>query len=240
MTHISTSRLLNKRDLATSFSSWARKKNSASAFLNNSTGTVESSELGPQWTATFKSGAVLSLSAKRLTEDLTEPFELSDDVEVPAGRYSFVNVSGMYQTPYGAALRTGIAFDAGTFYDGHRLSLGLSPGWSVSKHLDLSAEYQYNRVQFPHRGQKFDAHIARMRIKSNVSTQLSSITFIQINTAAHGVVLNVRLRYNPREGNDFYLVYNEGVNINRLRESPALPLTDVRTVLLKYTYTFAL
>lgn len=210
----------------------------ASAFWSDTTGTIESSELGPQWNVNFKSGAVMSVSAKWLTEELTEPFELSDEVEVPAGRYRFFNVGGMYQTPYGASLRTGITLDFGTFYDGNRLSLGLSPGWSVSKHLDLTAEYQFNRIHFSTRAQTFEAHVGRLRVKSNLSTQLSSIAFLQVNTAEHGVVLNVRLRYNPREGNDFYLVYNEGINTNRYRETPILPRTDTRTVLLKYTYTF--
>ncbi len=210
----------------------------ASAFWNNSTGSVESSELGPQWNAAFKTGAAMFVSARWLTEKLTEPFELSDGVAVPAGRYTFFNVGGMYQTPYGASLRTGVTLDVGTFYDGNRFSLGLSPGWSVSKHLDLTAEYQYNRVHFPDRAQTFEAHIGRLRVKSNLSTQLSSIAFLQVNTAEHGVVLNFRLRYNPREGSDFYIVYNEGINTNRYRELPVLPRTDTRTVLLKYTYTF--
>lgn len=212
----------------------------ANAFWSDTTGRVESSEVGPQWSANFKSGAAIFLSARWLAEELTEPFALSDDVEIPAGRYKFFSVSGMYQTPHGASLRTGVTLDAGTFYDGNRFSLGLSPGWSISKHLDLAAEYQYNRVHVATRAQTFEAHIGKLRVKSNLSTQLSSIAFLQVNTAEHGVVLNFRVRYNPREGNDFYVVYNEGINTNRYRGSPALPRTDTRTVLLKYTYTFVL
>ncbi len=50
--------------------------------------------------------------------------------------------------------------------------------------------------------------------------------------------VNVRLRYNFSEGNDLYLVYNEALNTDRHRETPFLPLTDTRTILVKYTYTF--
>jgi hypothetical protein len=49
---------------------------------------------------------------------------------------------------------------------------------------------------------------------------------------------NVRLRYNPREGNDFYIVYNEGRNTSLDRETPPLPGLDERALLVKYTYTF--
>lgn len=45
-------------------------------------------------------------------------------------------------------------------------------------------------------------------------------------------------RFNPREGTDLYIVYNEGMNTNRHRFDPALPVTDTRTVLVKYSTTF--
>jgi hypothetical protein len=46
--------------------------------------------------------------------------------------------------------------------------------------------------------------------------------------------------FNPKEGNDLYIVYNELLNCNRTRVSPILPLSDTRTLLVKYTYTFSL
>jgi hypothetical protein len=210
------------------------------AFWNNTTRVLESLEIGPQWTGYLKSGAFILLSARLFTEELVGIFELSDKTSVPPGRYTFYNVGGMFQTPYGAPVRAGMSVDAGTFYDGNRLSIGFFPGWSVSRHLDLIAEYAYNRVRFGGRGEHFDAHIGRLRVKSNLSTQLSSIAFVQVNTAANGVVLNFRIRYNPQEGNDIYFVYNEGLNTDRYRENPILPPTDNRAFLVKYTYTFGL
>jgi hypothetical protein len=73
-----------------------------------------------------------------------------------------------------------------------------------------------------------------------LSTKLSVSSFIQYNTASDAVVANLRFRYNPREGVDFYLVYNEGLNTDRFRAVPALPLTNSRALLLKGSYTFNL
>ena len=61
---------------------------------------------------------------------------------------------------------------------------------------------------------------------------------MQYTCASDAVGVNVRLRYNCREGNDLYIVYNETLNTDRYRETPFLPLTDTRTILVKYTYTF--
>lgn len=54
------------------------------------------------------------------------------------------------------------------------------------------------------------------------------------------VVANVRFRLNPREGNDLYIVYDEGLHTDIHRLTPGLPHSVGRTVLLKYTYTFRL
>jgi hypothetical protein len=48
----------------------------------------------------------------------------------------------------------------------------------------------------------------------------------------------VRFRYNFGEGNDLWIVYNEGFNLDRERTVPVLPWTDARSVLIKYTCTF--
>ena len=84
------------------------------------------------------------------------------------------------------------------------------------------------------------AHVGRLRVRAALDTRWSLSSFLQLNSAAEAGLANLRLRYNPREGTDFYLVINEGFNTNRLVTSPARSFTSQRTVLAKYTYTFAL
>jgi len=67
---------------------------------------------------------------------------------------------------------------------------------------------------------------------------ISVFAYIQYNSTAHSTLLNARFRYNPREGNDLYIVYNEQFNSDRYREIPILPTTVNRTIIVKYTYTF--
>jgi hypothetical protein len=132
------------------------------------------------------------------------------------------------------------AFSAGTFYDGWQATARLSPTWYVSPHLELTGSYEYDRIRFPDRGQRLDVHIARIRIGTALDTKLSTNALLQYNSVSRSVSANVRFRYNFREGNDLWIVYNEGLNTDRHRLSPVLPFTDNRTILLKYTHTFAL
>ncbi len=72
-----------------------------------------------------------------------------------------------------------------------------------------------------------------------MNTSFSVNAFVQYSNISDLVAANLRLRYNFREGNDLWLVYNEGLNLDRDRVEPSLPVTDSRTVLVKYTYTLA-
>jgi hypothetical protein len=50
---------------------------------------------------------------------------------------------------------------------------------------------------------------------------------------------NFRLRYNWKDGNDLYLVYNETLNKDG-KENPEIPFSDYRAFMVKYIYTFHL
>ncbi|MFQ5571113.1 MAG: DUF5916 domain-containing protein [Rhodothermales bacterium] len=210
-----------------------------SSYLRHEDGSLESAELGPFYVLSFRSGAFMFVSPKVLFEDLSESFELSDDTLVPAGSHTFFSTTLFYQPPPNL-FRTGLFVDGGTFYDGWRITAGLSPTWTLSRYLELSGEYQLNRVGFPDRDQRFSADIFRLRAKAALNNHLSAGVFAQYNSASDAVILNVRLRYNFREGNDLYIVYNEAFNTDRHAADPHLPFTDTRTILVKYTYTLAL
>jgi len=211
---------------------------SSHLFLRNADGEIESVSIWTGWQFRTKSGWEGEISPRFFYENVPETFSLSDDAEVLEGRYSFYGLNCELSTAPGKPIYTNATLYVGPFYDGWRTSLGLTPRWNIFSDLELSGTYQFNRVTFPDRDQRFTAHIARLRVLYTLSTKFSATAFIQYNSAIDAVIANIRLRYNPREGIDLYLVYNEGLNTNRYRQDPILPFTSNRTVLLKYTYTF--
>jgi hypothetical protein len=154
--------------------------------------------------------------------------------------YTFFRVGAGYHVSHTRLFQLRPHIEVGSFYDGWQASAGIAPIWYVSPHLELAGTYVFNRIRFPDRDEGFDAHLARIRIGTALNTKLSTNAFIQFNSTNNTVSANVRFRYNLREGNDFWVVYNEGVNTDRDRLTPPLPFTDARTVLIKYTHTFHL
>jgi hypothetical protein len=72
------------------------------------------------------------------------------------------------------------------------------------------------------------------------STKLSATLFVQYVNTEDELITNFRLRYNPREGNDFYLVYNDFRGIDTRNSVPAKPSFFNKTIMVKYTHTFIL
>jgi len=88
-------------------------------------------------------------------EGVRESFSLSDEADVPPGEYSFYGLKGYVQTSMGSPFSTMVIADAGSFYDGWRISLGLKPTWGISSNLTLSSFFEFDWVEFPDRKQKF-------------------------------------------------------------------------------------
>ncbi|MCX6254842.1 MAG: DUF5916 domain-containing protein [Bacteroidia bacterium] len=206
---------------------------------NAVTGLQETASGELTWYFEAKKGFLGSISGIWNRENLADTLTLGNDqASVPPGRYSFTSISAMYNTSSSHALSANILFDAGSFYDGWKISLSAAPVVNIGSGFDLGLTYNLDFVSFPKRTMSFINHIVGLRGLLTLTTKTSLLAFVQYNTAVDKVLTNVRFRYNPREGNDFYIVYDEGLNTNILREIPTLPHSSGRTILLKYTYTF--
>ncbi len=194
-----------------------------------------------RWQFDAKKGFYGNISGVFSRENLTDTLSIGNDqARVMPGRYSFTTLSAGYGTSGSNAFGVDLTADAGQFYDGQRVSLSASPRLNIGSGFNLSLTYRLDYVTFPGRDMTFTNHIGGLRGLLTVSTKTSLSAYVQYNTAISKFVTNIRFRWNPREGNDFYIVYDEGLNSNLVREIPALPISAGRTILLKYTYTFRL
>ena len=154
--------------------------------------------------------------------------------------YSFMAFEGRIFTPQTKPLGAMIRMEAGGFFDGNIISVEASPILNLSASLQISGAYEYNYITFPDRNQSMQSHIGRLNILYMYSTKLSASAFVQLNTSNDAFIGNFRLRYNPREGNDFYLVFNESRGFMASSSDPEIPPYYNRAILLKYTHTFRL
>jgi hypothetical protein len=212
----------------------------AEVFRRNADERVESGAYAIGGDLESRGGHRAAVNVTRRYENLPAPFVLSPSTSVPVGSYWFVEGSASYTPPNGALFRPALNVSGGQFYDGTRASFTVSPSWALSRHVALGGAYELNRIRFEDRGQEFTSHIGRLRTDLTFTTRTSASAFAQYNSAGDVVVLNLRFRYNPSEGTDLYVVWNESLNSDRYAFDPSKPLSQERTLLIKYARTFTL
>lgn len=208
---------------------------------NTATGLQETSTGILTWHCEAKNGFQGDIFGTWYREDLAKTLTLGNNqASVPPGRYSFANITSKYTTSSRRDLSGTFIAEAGSFYDGWKASLSAAPSVNIGTDFIIDLTYNLDFVNFPARSMKFINHIAGIRGLLTLTTKTSFLAFLQYNTAIDKVMTNIRFRYNPREGNDFYIVYDEGLNTDITRVVPPLPHSSGRTILLKYTYTLIL
>ena len=207
---------------------------------NNDSGKLETNGLEAGLTLGWDRGNSFSFSVERELDRVPDAFSLSDDIEIVPDEYINTEYSLNYSTaPVGLVL-VNFGANVGQFYGGDLFSFSFSPEYVASRFLQFSGSYQYSNIEFSDLGQTFESHLARLNTTVSLNVKWSISTIAQYNSLAEISALNFRLRYNPIDGNDFYLVYNEVINNNPNSVIPNLPISENRAIMVKYVHTLRL
>lgn len=208
------------------------------SFWDNSTDKYNTAFYMPGYEWNWRNGMSFEAAAVIRYDDITSSFLLAGVAEVPVGGYFFTGGRLQFGSPTNYPFLVKGEINSGTFYNGYRNTFNVSPVYNISSSFGLSADYEYNAISFDDSTNNFKAHIARIKAQLMFSTQFSISSFIQYNSLQNVYLGNIRLRYNPREGNDLFIVYNSDLNASRDMFEPRLPVYNQTSLLVKYTYTF--
>jgi hypothetical protein len=216
----------------------------AERYVRLTDGNPETSSVEPGFEINTKSGIHFEISVKHQQEGVLEDFALSesDSVWIKAGNYRFTELQSRFGTPNSRLISMRGNINAGQFYDGQRYGFRTTTNLNFSSSFKLTAGYEFNAIRFPERllNNKLNIHSVNARAIYMFSTKLSVSLLVQYLNTEDEFISNFRLRYNPREGNDFYLVFNESRGLSGKDEFPAPPPFYNRTFVIKYTHTFIL
>ncbi|MFK7979890.1 MAG: DUF5916 domain-containing protein [Saprospiraceae bacterium] len=210
------------------------------SYWENTNNTYNSAFYGVGYEWVWRNGSVLEVGTRLQYDDITDAFSLADIVEIPIDDYFYQSYQVEYATPTGKPYQLAGEVQTGDFYDGKKTTIQLAPNYNINSSLNLSATYEWNKVNFASRNQSFIAHVGRLKAQVMFSTKFSISSFVQYNSLDKLYLGNIRLRYNPKEGNDLFIVYNSDLNAERGLENPLLPLSNQSSLLIKYSYTFSL
>jgi hypothetical protein len=141
-------------------------------------------------------------------QGLTQPFEIANNVTVPAGSYDYTSVGFDLQTNPSAPFTLRLRSDVGEFYDGTRRGGSVTLGGRYSSVFSAALTMEYNDVRL----------VEGDFIRSLVSTRLAYFftprvmfqTLVQYTNQFNVWAANARFSWLSTAGNGFFIVYNEG------------------------------
>ena len=181
--------------------------------------------------AVFEPREFTGVFVNRNYEFLDEPFEIAPDIVIPAGGYQFEEYGFLFNTHRGRRLSTSFRGSLGEFFDGRMVGATLDPLIKINSHLSLGMGYSVNRVSLP--AGNFTAHVTNTQVNYNFSNKLLMSTTLQHNNISGGFLVNWRLNYIYRPGDDLFIVYRE----SRDFDDPNLTVLG-RALLVKFTHSF--
>jgi hypothetical protein len=178
-------------------------------------------------------GDQVGIGVSRNREGLTEDFQISPGVIIPAGKYSFTDLNAEINLSNQRNFSPGIQINHGDFYDGKRDRARIYLDWRPDEHLFLSFNYDLQKIELP--AGDFDVRLVSANANYAFNSKWSWVNLVQYDNNSSTVGLNSRLRWNPRAGEDLYVV----LNYNFDSEGVFSHLSSEKTeIALKYTKTF--
>ena len=197
----------------------------------------ETIELGSSLRTTRPSGVEATYAAKYNYEVLNAPIKFSEKTTIAVGQYHFAELSYQYLQPRAKTFRNLVTVAAGTFFGGQRFNISYNPILNLGKHWEIQGLYSVNHLRFG--AARETIHIGRLRVNYALNLHLSVNYVIQVNSINQQIFNNFRLRYNFRDGQDLYLVWNENFFTERSTPWGELrPWSGTQNFILKYNLTF--
>ena len=170
----------------------------------------------------------------RETENLFEPFEISDGVVIPAGLYTFESARIGGRSNAGRRVSVSGRVQSGDFFEGERDQLRLSVQLRASKFFRAETSWSYADVELPQGA--FATTVVGQKFSFSFSPDLRLNAFVQYNDAADAVAANLRFNWIYRPGADLFVVYNH--NWDTTGRSFSSRQTRDRQLIVKFTYRF--
>ena len=174
---------------------------------SNPEGLMETRLLTGGMDVDFRDGSTASIRATDRFEHVFEPFRVRG-LEIPAGRYDFVEGSVSYTTNRARRLSARGTVSGGGYFGGDRLSLGGDVLGRIGHQVLLQFSADRNVLDLPDQP-RTTADVYGVNLDVFFSVNVLTSAFVQYNAAAGELVTNLRFRWIHAPLSDVFLVLTE-------------------------------
>ncbi|MEZ5287706.1 MAG: DUF5916 domain-containing protein [Vicinamibacterales bacterium] len=157
--------------------------------------------------AEFESGDAAEVEVNNIMENLKRPFTVRNGVTLTPGTYRWTETAATFDSFRRRHLQLDATYTTGGFYGGSRDAVSMALTWRPNPLVGLTSNYAVNWVDLP-QGQ-FTTQLVSSRLQLAFRKNLALLSLLQMNTDSHQVSTNLRFNWIPKDGTDFFIVYNE-------------------------------
>lgn len=210
----------------------------------SSTGDQDFSQSNFYGFISFKNGLNPGLLGPIYQEDnLYEPWQISDNIEIPIGKYRMWKLNPSFSTGNAFPYIINTDIEIGDYYGGNQFTLSGNFNYDFSKSFSAEIGGNFNQLKLPVEFVSEGSNVLLLnryysRLKFSFSSETFLNSYIQYDSKSEKVGWNLRFRYTPKEGTNLYIVYNQNINTERNILSPRLPLFESQGLIFKFSKTF--
>lgn len=184
-------------------------------YTTDNNNRLESREWSGEFRTDFHNSDGLSLRYERLYEFLPVAFQVSRDIHIPVGGYSFDNVVLGFSPGVHHRLNGFSSFAVGRFYTGHKKTANLRARVEVTPQLGVEPNISLNRIDLPQGS--FTTTVVGGRGTFTMTPRMFVAALLQYSSGSTSLSTNLRFRWEYQPGSDLFVVYSEGRSTLPLR-----------------------
>jgi hypothetical protein len=129
-------------------------------------------------------------------------------VVLPVGGYDYSSISVGYNLGQQRRASANVLFEQGSFYDGHKTTLGISRGrLNLTPQLSIEPSLSVNWVDLVEGA--FTTRLVGSRVTYTMTPKMFVSALLQYNSVNDALAANVRLRWEYHPGSELFVVLNE-------------------------------
>ena len=175
----------------------------------------------------------IELTYDDVQEILDRPFEISRGIVLPVGDYNYSLPGFRLQASNARRLSGEFEYSHGDFWTGTATAYEGFVEFRPSPYFFAGVNYEVIYAELPQGD--FDFAITRVNLDFNLSPRLMWQNLIQHNSVSKTVGWNSRLRWEVQPGNIWFLVFNEGWEIE---EGSYMPINTGFTSKVRWTFRY--
>jgi hypothetical protein len=189
-------------------------------YFETGAGRMDTRDRSAEFAIEFLNADRIGVTYNNAYEFIPAPFRIATGVTIPVGGYDWQNVRLAFNSRPQRRAAANLAFEHGTFYNGHRTTWSIGRGrLAVTPQFAIEPTYSLNQVDLVQGS--FTAHLAGSRVIVTMSPRMFASALVQYNSGSNAMTANARFRWEYQPGSELFVVYNDERD-TRLRGFPGL------------------